>query len=151
VLGIRTVPVTWPVGQGADFSGVATLFAEVGPHALRIVPELPPVEPKLRAHAKEEIEHVAHAGDPFDHARVLRGEQSPAFFGSAWTEVGVDQFLDAFAKLAPAPTPRHAADGTAIDPLDERFSGFVFKIQANMDPSHRDRLAFVRVCSGQFR
>src|SRR5437867_1092303 len=125
VLGIRTVPVTWPVGQGADFSGVATLFAEVGPNALRIVPELPPVEPKLRAHTAEEIELVAHAGDPFDHARVLRGEQSPAFFGSAWTEVGVDEFLSAFVQLAPPPPPRHAADGTEVAPDDERFSGFV--------------------------
>jgi peptide chain release factor 3 len=151
VLGIRTVPVTWPVGQGADFSSVATLFAEVGPRARRIVPELPPVEPKLRAHTAEEIELVAHAGDPFDHARVLRGEQSPAFFGSAWTEVGVDEFLAAFVQLAPPPPPRHTADGTEVAPDDERFSGFVFKIQANMDPAHRDRLAFLRVCSGRFQ
>src|SRR5207248_3381220 len=136
VLGIRTVPVTWPIGQGQDFSGVATLFDDLGVHPHRVVPELRHENEKVREHVAGEIELVAHAGDPFDHARVLRGEQSPAFFGSAWTEVGVDQFLGAFAKLAPAPTPRHAADGTAIDPLDERFSGFVFKIQANMDPSH---------------
>src|SRR2546421_7700960 len=151
VLGIRTVPITWPVGQGSDFSGVAPLFSELGAGARRIVPELPAVDAKLRAHVADEIELVAHAGDPLDLGRVLRGEQSPAFFGSAWTEVGVDEFLAAFVKLAPAPTPRHSADGSAIDPVDERFSGFVFKIQANMDPSHRDRLAFVRVCSGQFR
>src|SRR6266481_3081265 len=143
VLGIRTVPVTWPVGQGKDFSFVATLFAEVGPLARRVTP-------KLRAHSADEIELVAHAGDPFDYARVLRGEQSPAFFGSAWTEVGVDEFLSAFVKLAPPPGPRHAKGGTEIAPDDDRFSGFVFKIQANMDPAHRDRLAFLRVCSGRF-
>ena len=150
-LGIRTVPITWPVGQGADFSGVATLFADLGPQARRVVPDLSHAGEKLRAHAGSEIELVAHAGDPLDHGRVLRGEQSPAFFASAWTELGVDEFLAAFVKLAPPPTPRHAGDGSAIEPLDERFSGFVFKIQANMDPAHRDRLAFVRVCSGQFR
>ena len=151
VLGIRTVPITWPIGQGADFSGVATLFEDLGPGARRIVPELPEVDPKLRRHVADEIELVAHAGDPFDHARVLRGEQSPAFFGSAWTEMGVDEFLAAFVKLSPAPAPRHTTDGASIDPADERFSGFVFKIQANMDPAHRDRLAFLRVCSGRFR
>jgi peptide chain release factor 3 len=143
--------MTWPIGQGPEFSGVATLFEDPGPDARRVVPELRHESDKVRAHAAGEIELVAHAGDPFDHGRVLRGEQSPAFFGSAWTEVGVDEFLTAFVKLAPPPTPRHAADGTSIDPMDDRFSGFVFKIQANMDPAHRDRLAFVRVCSGQFR
>src|SRR5207247_3053826 len=90
------------------------------------------------------------AGDPFDHAKVLRGELSPAFFGSAMTEVGVDEFLDAFVRLAPAPGPRIRVDGAAVDPMEPRFSGFVFKIQANMDPAHRDRLAFLRVCSGRF-
>ena len=76
MLGIRTVPVTWPVGQGADFSGVATLFSELDAGARRIVPELPAVDPKLRAHVADEIALVAHAGDSFDPARVLRGEQS---------------------------------------------------------------------------
>src|SRR2546421_3721298 len=92
VLGIRTVAVTWPVGQGADFSGVATLFSELDAGARRIVPELPAVDPKLRAHVADEIELVAHAGDSLDHGRVLRGEQSPAFFGSAATEVAVGGF-----------------------------------------------------------
>ncbi len=151
VLGIRTVPVTWPVGQGADFGGVAALFEDLGPTARRIVPELPAVDPKLRAHVADEIELVSHAGDALDHARVLRGEQSPAFFGSAWTDVGVDELLAAFVKLAPPPAARHTVDGAAIEPDDPRFSGFVFKIQANMDPAHRDRLAFLRVCSGRFQ
>jgi peptide chain release factor 3 len=152
VLGIRTVPITWPIGQGPDFSGVTTLFADLGPGARRIVPDLPQaLDPELRRHAAEAIELVSHAGDAFDHGRMLRGELSPAFFGSARTEVGVDDFLAAFVNLAPPPGPRHALDGALVDPLDDRFSGFVFKIQANMDPAHRDRLAFLRVCSGRFR
>src|SRR5207249_10337505 len=81
----------------------------------------------------------------------LKGERSPAFFGSAMTEVGVDEFLAAFVRLAPSPGPRVRVDGTAVDPLSDTFSGFVFKIQANMDPAHRDRLAFLRVCSGRFQ
>src|SRR5258706_370969 len=78
------------------------------------------------------------------------GELSPAFFGSAMTEVGVDEFLDAFVRLAPPPGPRLRIDGSAVVPTEPEFSGFVFKIQANMDPAHRDRLAFLRVCSGRF-
>src|SRR5207249_11449435 len=97
---------------------------------------------------REEIELLEAAGDPFDHAKVLRGELSPAFFGSAMTEVGVDEFLDSFVRLAPAPGPRIRVDGAAVDPMEPRFSGFVFKIKANMDPAHRDRLAFLRECSG---
>jgi peptide chain release factor 3 len=151
VLGIRTCAVTWPVGQGPEFEGVATLFENLGPEARRAIPDLSGVSAGLRAQVAEEVELLAHAGDPFDHGRVLRGELSPAFFGSAWTEVGVDQFLSAFVRLAPSPGPRHAVDGAAVDPLGDLFSGFVFKIQANMDPSHRDRLAFIRVCSGRFQ
>src|SRR5712671_403995 len=108
VLGIRTVPVTWPVGQGKDFSFVATLFAEVGPLARRVTPELPAVDPKLRAHSADEIELVAHAGDAFDHGRVLRGEQSPAFFGAAWPEVGVDEFVAAVEEGGRLVAAQHA-------------------------------------------
>ncbi|HEY6050417.1 MAG TPA: peptide chain release factor 3 [Thermoanaerobaculia bacterium] len=151
VLGIRTCAVTWPIGQGPEFEGVATLFQDLGPEARRADPDLSGVSPGLRDQVAENVELLAHAGDPFDHGRVLRGELSPAFFGSAWTEVGVDEFLSAFVRLAPPPGPRHAVDGSAVDPLGDLFSGFVFKIQANMDPSHRDRLAFIRVCSGRFQ
>src|SRR5918911_117297 len=79
VLGIRTVPVTWPIGQGSDFSNVATLFADLGPAARRVIPDLRHENDKLREHVAGEIELVAHPGDPFDHGRILRGEQSPAF------------------------------------------------------------------------
>jgi peptide chain release factor 3 len=188
VLGIRTCPITWPIGSGPDFRGVVSLFEDLGPAARRVPDPLALASTEdpaavaaaaqahqkaldsgerapylgssgLRArslgeaafrHVSGEVDLLSAAGDPFDHARILRGELSPAFFGSAWTEVGVDEFLDAFIALAPPPGPRTLATGEKLNPLDPRFSGFVFKIQANMDPSHRDRLAFVRVCSGRF-
>jgi len=156
VLGIRTCPITWPVGQGRDFKGVVPLFDELGPKGFRRPDPLRGIAAadaleahKLRA-LRDEVELLETAGDAFDHARILRGELSPAFFGSAWTEVGIDEFLDAFVRLAPSPGPRTTTAGVHVPPEDPRFSGFVFKIQANMDPAHRDRLAFLRVCSGRF-
>jgi len=143
VLGIRTCPITWPLGQGQDFKGVVELFD--ADWRRRPAPQGVP------AHVREEIELLEHAGDPFDHKRILSGELSPAFFGSAMTEVGVDEFLASFVRLAPPPGPRRRVDGVQVLPEEPRFSGFVFKIQANMDPAHRDRLAFLRVCSGHFR
>ncbi len=158
VLGIRTCPVTWPVGQGPDFKGVATLWDNLGESATRKPDALAPfaaevarLSPREQQRLLDEVSLLEVAGDPFDFARIRKGELSPAFFGSAWTEFGVDEFLDAFCKLAPSPGPRHKTDGTEVPPLDPRFSGFVFKIQANMDPAHRDRLAFIRICSGRFR
>jgi peptide chain release factor 3 len=142
VLGIRTCPITWPLGQGQEFTGVVRLFDEAWQRR-RAGGEVP-------HQVREEIELLEAAGDPFDLDKVLRGEVSPAFFGSAMTEVGVDEFLDAFVRLAPPPGPRVRVDGTAVEPTEPAFSGFVFKIQANMDPAHRDRLAFLRVCSGRF-
>jgi len=109
-----------------------------------------PVEGAVPDKVREEVELLEAAGDPFDREKVLAGELSPAFFGSAMTEVGVDEFLDAFVRLAPPPGPRLRVDGKPVDPAEPRFSGFIFKIQANMDPAHRDRLAFLRVCSGRF-
>jgi peptide chain release factor 3 len=140
VLGIRTCPITWPIGQGPDFTGVFTLFDEQWQRRKE-----PP--DKIR----DDVELLEHAGDPFDLPKILAGELSPAFFGSAMTEVGVDEFLAAFVRLAPPPGPRKRTDGSQVSPEDPRFSGFVFKIQANMDPAHRDRLAFLRVCSGHFQ
>src|SRR5437016_4585719 len=98
VLGIRTCPITWPLGQGQDFKGVVELF-DPGWKRRAAGGDVP-------AKVREEIELLEAAGDPFDHAKVLRGELSPAFFGSAMTEIGVDEFLDAFVRLAPAPGPR---------------------------------------------
>src|SRR3989454_3800145 len=142
VLGIRTCPITWPAGQGQEFKGVLQLFdASFRRRAM---------DGAAPAKVREEIELLETAGDPFDREKVLKGELSPAFFGSALTEVGVDEFLDAFVRLAPPPGPRLRIDGSAVVPTEPEFSGFVFKIQANMDPAHRDRLAFLRVCSGRF-
>src|SRR5438874_8175927 len=133
----------WPVGQGQDVTGVVQLFDEDFRRR--------GVEGGTPAKVREEVLLLEAAGDPFAREKVLKGELSPAFFGSAMTEVGVDEFLAAFVRLAPPPGPRVRTDGAAVDPLSDTFSGFVFKIQANMDPAHRDRLAFLRVCSGRFQ
>jgi peptide chain release factor 3 len=89
------------------------------------------------------------AGDELDMDKVLKGELTPVFFGSAITNFGVEPFLQHFLKMSPGPAVHHTSDGM-VEPEDTMFSGFVFKIQANMDPSHRDRMAFIRICSGQY-
>ena len=107
------------------------------------------VEPELLEQALEELELLEGAGAELDLELVHAGELSPVFFGSAMTNFGVRPFLDAFLELAQRPTARTSSEGE-VDPLRPEFSGFVFKLQANMDPRHRDRIAFVRVCSGRF-
>jgi peptide chain release factor 3 len=165
VLGIPTSPVFWPVGMGQRFKGVFDRFgrefhsferAKVsGKRASMSVSAAN--DPKLRedlgeeAHDKllEDIELLDAAGDEFDNERFLAGELTPVFFGSAMTSFGVEPFLERFLELAPPPGPKESSAGV-VPPDDARFSGFVFKIQANMDPRHRDRIAFFRVCSGRF-
>jgi peptide chain release factor 3 len=98
---------------------------------------------------RDELELLDHAGAPWDEAAIREGTLSPMYFGSALTNFGVAPFFEDFLDHAPAPLPREA-EGRTIDPTDEDFTGFVFKIQANMDPRHRDRVAFVRICSGHF-
>ena len=105
--------------------------------------------PESHERLVHDISLLDEAGHPFDHAELLAGELSPVFFGSALTNFGLEPFLKEFLELAPAPLPRESTAGT-IQPTDTAFTGFVFKIQANMDPKHRDRVAFVRVCSGRF-
>jgi peptide chain release factor 3 len=159
VLGIPTCPITFPIGQGPQFTGVVTLWDELGPQATRrpgalsgeLLSKAQALGGTEFAKLKDAVELLEHAGDPFHFDRIRNGELSPAFFGSAWTEIGVDEFLDAFIALAPPPGPRHTTAGEEVEPTARRFSGFVFKIQANMDPAHRDRLAFVRICSGRFQ
>jgi peptide chain release factor 3 len=165
VLGVRSCPMNWPIGMGSDFRGVyvrATrkihLFRGTD-HGQRqggadvIDLDDPTVGEVLgaAAHAQllEDIEMLEIAGDPFDLERVLQGELSPLFFGSAMTNFGVQIFLDDFIRIAPPPAPRETDQGPVSPDLD-RFSGFVFKIQANMNPAHRDCMAFMRVCSGRF-
>ena len=163
-LDLACWPVNWPIGSGDRFRGVidrrskqVVLFerAERGKQSNErrleaTDPELATlVEPELLATALEELELLDGAGADLDLELVHAGELSPVFFGSAMTNFGVRPFLDAFLELAQKPTARQSAAGE-VDPLSPDFTGFVFKLQANMDPRHRDRVAFVRVCSGKF-
>ncbi len=165
VLGIRSCPMNWPIGVDGDFQGVChrdtrtiELYAG-GDHGKRrvsayeIALEDPALAGALDDHyvkrLQNEMELLDVAGDPFDEAAVRRGELTPMFFGSAVSNFGVEPFLRRFLTFAPAPQPRQADIGP-VDPSDPAFTGFVFKIQANMNPAHRDRLAFLRVCSGVF-
>jgi peptide chain release factor 3 len=166
-LGIACAAVTWPVSDGTHLMGVYDrprgqlhLFEKGGDHGASRPPETvtglddPKLEDLLGARAQdrlaEEVELLDAAGAQFDEEAFLRGEVAPTFFGSALTNFGVEPFLGYFLRHAPAPTPRPSTNGE-VHPLDPHFSGFVFKIQANMDPRHRDRIAFVRVCSGHFQ
>lgn len=165
VLGIRSCPMNWPVGMGSDFHGVydrenghVELF-DGGDHGQKQVtsqtsgPDDPRLEgiigPALQQQLQEEIQLLDVAGDPWDHDRFRRGELTPVFWGSALTNFGVRPFLEYFLRLAPPPTARESDQGV-VDPESHRFSGFIFKIQANMNPAHRDRIAFLRICSGKF-
>ncbi len=168
VLGIGAFPMNWPLGNGPSFKGVydrgtrqVHLFERSAHGAKRAQVQVADVnDPQIRDLLDEQsyrefidgLELLEGAGADFDRARMLRGEVTPVFFGSAVTNFGVQLFLDNFVKLAPPPAPRAnvAAAGGVVEPRSEAFSGFVFKIQANMDPRHRDRVAFVRVCSGKF-
>jgi peptide chain release factor 3 len=163
-LGLACWPVNWPIGSGDRFRGVidrrtrqVILFerAERGRQSeekllsVQEARDSGDVEAELLDQALEELELLEGAGADLDLELVHAGELSPVFFGSAMTNFGVRPFLDAFLELAQKPTPRSSSAG-AIEPVRPGFSGFVFKLQANMDPRHRDRVAFVRVCSGKF-
>ncbi|NRZ95907.1 peptide chain release factor 3 [Clostridium tetanomorphum] len=166
VLGIRSYPVNWPIGSGADFTGVYDRnknLIEVfngGNHGQSTVESVEgsvddPVFKDLLGtslHDKlvEDIELLNIAGDEFDIEKVRKGELTPVFFGSALTNFGVEPFLEAFLKLTTAPLGRESDSGE-IEPFSEDFSAFIFKIQANMNPAHRDRIAFMRICSGKFK
>jgi peptide chain release factor 3 len=163
-LGLACWPVNWPIGSGDRFRGVidrrthtVILFdrAERGRQAAEVSLSAEEartsgaVEPELLDAALEELELLEAAGNELDLELVHAGELSPVFFGSAMTNFGVRPFLDAFLELAQKPIPRSSSAGL-IETVRPGFSGFVFKLQANMDPRHRDRVAFVRVCSGKF-
>jgi peptide chain release factor 3 len=165
-LGVHCVPVTWPISDGARFVGVYDrLSGEIhlfergedhgqrrtGDHVARLDdPEAAQLIGEA-AHAQllEDVELLEVAGAELDREAFLAGRVSPAFFGSALTNFGVEPFLRWFLELAPAPGPRESSAGP-VEPEHPAFTGFVFKIQANMDPKHRDRIAFLRVCSGRF-
>ncbi|MBE5937928.1 MAG: peptide chain release factor 3 [Lachnospiraceae bacterium] len=164
VLGIRTCPVNWPIGSGKSFKGVYDRQTEVisrfiqgdNGHKTDVVEakvgddgldEL--LTHELHEKLIEDIELLDGASDEFDIDRIQKGELSPVFFGSALTNFGVETFLQHFLKMTTAPLSR-TSDAGDIDPFDENFSAFVFKIQANMNKAHRDRIAFMRICSGKF-
>ncbi len=171
VLGIGAFPINWPLGTGFSFKGLYDRHAssvhlfEKTPHgAYRAPVQVGSInEPFVRERldpddfdrATEELEMLDMAGVEYDEKKVARGELTPVFFGSAMNNFGVQLLLDAFLERSLPPQPRHAA-GTPEAPGPEipvdapAFSGFIFKIQANMDPRHRDRIAFLRICSGKF-
>ena len=165
VLGIRSCPVNWPIGIHGDFQGVYhrdTRVVELyrgGDHGQRQVevetialddPHLPEaIGQSYYDKLLEDVELLDVAGDPFDLDMILEGKLTPMFFGSASNNFGVEPFLKRFLSYTKSPTPR-VSDHGPIEPTDEKFTGFIFKIQANMNPAHRDRLAFMRVCSGVF-
>ena len=166
VLGIGAFPVTWPLGSGVEFKGVYDrlrknlhLFERTarnqhrapeqvtGIHDSHLLDEVPP---HIRDPWLEELEMLSAAGESFDEQDVLAGKITPVFFGSGMTNFGVQLLLDYFVQHGAPPQPRQSVNGL-IAPDNPDFSGFVFKVQANMNPRHRDRLTFVRVCSGLFK
>ena len=167
VLGIRTCPVNWPIGSGKRFKGIydrraktVRTFESVSTGGAKSAAETDYDinDPALKELATEElydqlideIELLDGASDPLDLEQVQKGELSPVFFGSALTTFGVETFLKYFLEMTTSPLPRMSNEGE-IDPLTNDFSAFVFKIQANMNKAHRDRIAFLRICSGKFQ
>jgi peptide chain release factor 3 len=164
-LGIPTCPVNWPIGSGKSFRGVydrdtnkVLTFSDTmkgtkegkeeeisldDPHLLDVITE------DQKEQLEEEMELLNGAAEEFDQEKVTAGKLSPVFFGSALTNFGVETFLQHFLKMTMPPLARMSDEGL-IDPMQEDFSAFVFKIQANMNKNHRDRLAFMRICSGHF-
>ena len=165
VLGLRCAPVTWPIGSGRRFRGVYHLLDDrvhfFSPrHDGRIMEgemveglDNPALDERIGEQSgelRDEVELVRGASDELDADGYRAATQTPVFFGSALNNFGVRELLDTFVELAPGPQPR-AAEQRTVAPGEGRFSGFVFKIQANMDPQHRDRIAFMRVTSGHYR
>ena len=164
-LGIATCPINWPIGSGKNFKGVyergsqkITVFTDTEKGTKEgETREIPLDSPEIdeivtsdqKAQLLEEIELLDGASAEFDQDLVSKGELSPVFFGSALTNFGVEIFLKHFLKMTTSPLPR-TADIGVVDPIKEDFSAFVFKIQANMNKAHRDRIAFMRICSGKF-
>ena len=165
-LGIATCPINWPIGSGKEFKGVydrakreVELFSDTKKGTamgeVKMIPiDAPETEELIGSDAKDiladEIELLDGAAAEFDQELVDKGQLSPVFFGSALTNFGVETFLKHFLKMTTSPLPRKSDHGE-IDPMTEKdFSAFVFKIQANMNKAHRDRIAFMRICSGEF-
>lgn len=176
VLGIRSSPRNWPIGYAKEFAGVieidtkeVSLFRRAAgggserslmeTYSLEQVERDRLIEPELLKTMKDDLELLAVAGNPFSQEEFLAGELTPVYFGSALTNFGVEPFFDAFVDIAPPPRayraiPKGLSDSSderiEVSPLNDGFSGYVFKIQSNMNPKHRDSMAFIRVCSGKF-
>ncbi len=166
VLKLQCVPITWPIGMGKTFRGVFSLKDDklvryqagqdrLTEEELETIsglnnPELDALYPMEMPYVRDSVELIQGATEPFSLEKFLAGQQSPVFFGSGVNNFGVQDVLDALVAWAPAPQPR-ATYTREVDPSEKPFSGFVFKIQANMDPRHRDRIAFFRVCSGRYQ
>ncbi len=164
-LQIECAPLSWPIGMGKEFKGVfdlykkeITLFTpsrETRPEDKKVISDLndPLLDELLGKHEteqlREDIELLEGAANPFNFDEFRKASQTPVFFGSAINNFGVRELLDAFCDLAPHPGPR-STTSREVAPEEEQFSGFTFKIQANMNPAHRDRIAFFRICSGKF-
>jgi peptide chain release factor 3 len=163
-LQIECTPLSWPIGMGKSFKGVYNLYRkelhlftpgqETRTQDGILIRDL--ADPRLdtllgtqASHLREDVALLEGAANPFEIGHYLKGNQTPVFFGSALNNFGVRELLDAFVEMAPAPGLRPAVP-REVSPYEESFSGFVFKIQANMDPAHRDRIAFMRICSGKF-
>ena len=165
VLKIKGVPITWPIGKGKFFKGIYNLLTDtirlydssrgskIQTENLIVGSNNPQLDKCIGADLalefREELELVQGASNTFDIDAFLAGNLTPIFFGSALNNFGVQELLDAFVEYAPTPIAR-ATQSREVAPTEANFSGFVFKIQANMDPQHRDRIAFMRVCSGIF-
>ena len=164
-LQIECTPLSWPIGMGKRFKGVYNLYKKElklfsagsetrNQQALTITdlgsPQLADSIGDQAADLRDEIELLEGAANPFEYSHYLKGNQTPVFFGSAINNFGVQEMLDTFVDMAPAPSGRKTVS-RVVKPDEEQFSGFVFKIQANMNPAHRDRIAFMRICSGVFR
>lgn len=163
-LQIECAPLSWPIGMGKRFKGVYNLYrknlrlftpgAETRDQQVITIDSLddPQLDRLLGAQAddlREDLELLEGAASPFTYQQYLKASQTPVFFGSAINNFGVQEMLDTFVDMAPPPGPRQS-ETRVVTPNEEQFSGFVFKIQANMNPAHRDRIAFLRVCSGTF-
>jgi peptide chain release factor 3 len=162
-LKIKTNPLSWPINSGPDFKGVYNIFNK----SLKLFkPSVQEIEegiafddihnPELEKHIggdavqlREELDLVYGVYPEFDIDAYLAGDLAPVFFGSALYNFGIQELLDTFVRIAPSPRPSHTEERT-IDPYEDKFTGFVFKIHANIDPNHRSRIAFVKICSGKF-
>lgn len=164
-LQIKTRPLSWPIGIGPTFKGVYNIYNNrlrlFNPNKTKVEKDTVEIEdlndaklaeligPEAASTLREEVEIVNGVYEPFDQQAYQSAELAPVFFGSALNNFGVKELLDTFTRIAPTPQPRET-DKRVVDPFENSFSGFVFKIHANLDPNHRDRIAFLRVCSGKF-